>query len=134
MRSLSCSHSARYLNTLSRHSRLNSATPSASISLLAADAELLLDLDLDRQAVRVPSRLARHAKSLHRAVAAEEILDRAREDVMDARAAVRRRRALEEHELGPTRTVALDTCKQTGLCPAREDFGLETVRRAIRSQ
>ena len=35
---------------------------------LAVEAELLLDLDLDRQPVRVPSRLARHVKSLRRKV------------------------------------------------------------------
>src|ERR1051325_8724613 len=64
--------------------------------LLAADAELFLDLDLDRQTVRVPPRLASDAIPLHRAMTAEEILDRAGEDVMDAGAAIRRRRPLEE--------------------------------------
>ena len=99
MRALSFSHSARYLNTLSRHSRLNSATPSASICCLPLMPSCFSTSISTGQAVRVPARLARHAITLHRAMAAEQILDRARKHVMDARPAVRRRRALEEHEL-----------------------------------
>jgi len=44
--------------------------------LLAADAELLFDFDLDGQAVRVPAGFSRHEKALHRSIATEEILDR----------------------------------------------------------
>ena len=66
--------------------------------LLAADAELLLDLDLDRKAVRVPARLALDAESFHRAMAAEQILERPRKDVMDAGSAVCRRRTFKEYE------------------------------------
>ena len=60
--------------------------------------QFLLDFDLDGQAVRIPAGLARHEVSLHRAMAAEQILDRAREDVMNAGPSVRRWRSLEEHE------------------------------------
>ena len=98
MRALSCSQSPRYLNTLSRQSRLNSATPSASICCLPLMPSCFSTSISTGQPVRVPAGLARDAEALHRAVAAEEILDRAREDVVNARPAVRRRRTFEEHE------------------------------------
>ena len=66
--------------------------------LLPVELELLLDLDLDRQAVGVPARDAGDLLALHRVVAADQVLDRAGEDVMDARTAVGRGRALVEHE------------------------------------
>jgi hypothetical protein len=66
--------------------------------LLAVEPELLLDLDLDRQTVRVPARDPRHVPALRRAEAADQVLQRAREDVVDARPAVRRRRTFEEDE------------------------------------
>src|SRR5689334_14447969 len=66
--------------------------------LLAADAELFFDLDLDGQSMRVPTCFPRHTEALHRAVTTEEIFDRAREHVMDARLAVGGRRTFEEHE------------------------------------
>src|SRR5256885_1749592 len=66
--------------------------------LLAADAERLFDFDLDRKAVGVPAGLSRDEKSLHRAMPAEEILDRPREHMVNARLAVRRRRPFVEHE------------------------------------
>ena len=72
--------------------------PYASISLLALEAELLLDLDLHRQAVRVPAGLALHVVALHRLVAREEVLEDARDDVVDAGLAVGRGRALVEDE------------------------------------
>ncbi len=68
------------------------------------EAEFLLHLDLDREAVRVPTRLAVHAEALHRLIAAEKILNRPRDDVVDARLAVGRWRALVEDEV--LRTLA----------------------------
>ena len=65
---------------------------------LAVEAQLLLDLDLDRQPVRVPPRLARHAPAAHRLVSREEVLDDAREHVAVVRQAVGRGRALVEDE------------------------------------
>src|SRR3712207_456164 len=55
---------------------------------LAGEAELLLDGDLDRQAVAVPAGAAGHVPALHRLEAREDVLERARLDVVGARAAV----------------------------------------------
>src|SRR4029077_9122467 len=65
---------------------------------LAGDAELLLDLDLDRQAVRIPARLPLDIEPLHRLVARKEVLECAREDVVRGRLAVGSRRSFIEDE------------------------------------
>ena len=102
------------------------------MSRLPLMPELLLDLDLDGKPVRVPSRLASDVESLHGAMAAEEILDRAREHVMDARAPVRRGRTLEEHEL---LIAARERLRDEILgLPAREHLLLERVRRELRRE
>ena len=75
--------------------------------LLAGELELLLDLDLDRQAVGIPPGDAGHRLALHRVEPADQILDRAGEDVMDAGPAVRGGRALEEHEGRPLRRASI---------------------------
>src|SRR5205814_5564315 len=56
---------------------------------ISVDLERLFDFDLDRQAVCVPARDACHALPQHRVITADQIFERAREDVMDARPAVR---------------------------------------------
>src|SRR5690242_19062118 len=66
--------------------------------LLAADPQLLLDLDLDRQPVSVPARLSLDAHSLHRAIAAEEVFHRPRKNVMNAGSAVSCWRTFKEYE------------------------------------
>src|SRR5207245_8743137 len=67
---------------------------------LAGDLELLLDLDLDRQAVRVPACFPLDVKALHRLVAAEQVFERARQDVVGGGLAVGRGCALVEDESG----------------------------------
>src|SRR6185437_5422933 len=96
--------------------------------LLAGDSELLLDFDLDRKSMRVPTGLSRYVKTGHRAMTAEEILDRSREYVMDSRTSVGCRRSLEEDELGVAGAVTLDTSEQTFFGPACENFLLQPVR------
>ena len=64
---------------------------------LAAEAELLLHRDLDRQAVAVPAGLAGHVVALHGPVAREDVLEHPGLDVVHAGRAVRGRRALVEH-------------------------------------
>src|SRR5690606_12342254 len=63
-----------------------------------ADPEHLLDLDLDREPVRIPTRAARHGIAAHRSIAEEEIFDDARKDMARMRHSVRRRRTLVENE------------------------------------
>ena len=63
---------------------------------LAGGADLLLDLELHRQAVAVPPALAWHEVARHRLEARIDVLEDARLDVMDAGRAVRRRRAFVE--------------------------------------
>src|SRR5688572_3673577 len=99
--------------------------------LFAADPQLLLDLDLHRQAMRVPPRLPEDAVSLHHAVATEEILDRAREHVMDTRLAVRRGWTLEEHEVLSTLTGLERAGEDVLLGPARQHFLLEHARQLL---
>ena len=68
--------------------------------LLAVQLQLLLDLDLDRQAVRVPPTLALGLESAHGLVAGKEVLHRPGEDVMNAGTAVGRGGALVENKEG----------------------------------
>ncbi len=63
---------------------------------LRRDPELLLDLELDREAVAVPAGLAGYVVAAHRAVARVDVLERAREDVVGAGLAVRGRRPVVE--------------------------------------
>ena len=65
---------------------------------LAVDADLLLDFELDRQAVRIPASLPEDLLALHRGEARQHVLDDARQDVADMRLAVGRRRAIVERE------------------------------------
>ena len=66
--------------------------------LLAVDADLLLDFELDRQAVRIPASLPEDLLALHRSEARQHVLDDARQDMADMRLAVGRRRAIIERE------------------------------------
>lgn len=68
--------------------------------LLAVEAQLLLDRQLDRQAVAVPAGLAAHVVALHGPEAGEDVLEDAGLDVVGAGHAVGGRRALVEHPLG----------------------------------
>ena len=63
---------------------------------ILSDAELLLDTQLYRQTVRIPARTTIYTVSVHRLVAADDILDRARYDVVYARHSVGRGRTLVE--------------------------------------
>ena len=67
-----------------------------SIGLLA---QALLDFMLDRQTVRIPAGFARHVVAAHGLVAREDVLERARQHMVDAGLAVRGRRTFIETEL-----------------------------------
>ena len=95
--------------------------------LLAVDAELLLDLDLHRQAVRVPARDAGDLAPLHRVEPADKVLDGAREDVMDAGPPVGGRRTLVEHERRPVRRRLERAAEEILRLPQLELPALELV-------
>src|SRR5690606_35511480 len=101
---------------------------------LAADPEPLLRLDLHRQPVRVPPGDARDMTPAHRLVAADQILDRATDDVMNARPAVRRRRAFEEDERLTTRRRLEGPEEQRFVPPLLKErfFQLRSARRIRR--
>ncbi len=85
----------------------------------------LLDLELHRQAVRVPAGLARHAVAAHRLVARKEVLEDARDDVVRAGPPVGRRRSLVEDELRRV-LAALETLLEDAvLLPEGEDARVE---------
>src|SRR5262249_28170292 len=92
---------------------------------LERDAELLLHLDLDRQPVGVPAGLARDVEALHGPEAADDVLQHAGEDVVDAGAAVRGRRPLVEDE-GRAPLAAVDHLLARAVpAPALEELLLE---------
>ena len=93
--------------------------------LLAGEAELLLDGQLDRQAVAVPAGLAGDVEALHRPVAGEDVLEDAGLDVVGAGHAVGGRRALVEDPLG----AALGLLQAAG-----EDLSLAARSRAPRAR
>ena len=99
--------------------------------LLALEAELLLDLDFDREAVRVPPGDAGDRPPLHDAEPADQVLDGAGEDVVDAGPAVGGRRSLEEDERAPALPFLLDPLKEILGLPAGEQVALELVRTRI---
>ena len=72
---------------------------------LPRNAETLLDLQLDGQAVGVPTRFAGRAEALHRLVAGHDVLEDPRQDVVDAGAGVGRRGPFEHHVLWPVPTL-----------------------------
>ena len=76
--------------------------------LLIVETELLLDGDLDRQAVRVPAASARDVKPVHDLVTREHVLESARLHMVDAGFAIGSRRTFEKDEF--RRTFALVNC------------------------
>ena len=63
---------------------------------ILGDAELLLDSQLYGQTVRIPASATIHTVAVHRLVATDDILDRARYDVVNARHPIGRGRTLIE--------------------------------------
>ncbi len=94
---------------------------------LAGDPERALDLEFDGEPVRVPPGLPRDVSAGHGSVPQDRVLDRAREDVMDAGVGVRRGGTLVEHEVlraGARRERPLERLL---LVPASEYFGFESA-------
>ena len=87
------------------------------------DAELLLDAQLDRQAVGVPARAAADLEAGLCLVAADGVLDGAGHHVVDARHAVRRRRTFEENELRSPFAQGQRALESVAFLPALEHLG-----------
>ena len=97
--------------------------------VLVVEAELALDLELDRQAVAVPAALAVDLVAAHRLEAREDVLEDAAQHVVRDGRAVRRRRPLVEDELGAALAAAHRLVEDVALAPALEDLLLELGER-----
>src|SRR6185312_1427662 len=84
----------------------------------------LLYFVLDRQAVCVPTRSALTVKAAHRLIAGEQVLEGARQHVVDAGAAVRRGRPFVEYELRSALTLTQRPLKDVLAAPEVEDSRL----------
>ena len=91
--------------------------------VLLGDAEFLLDAQLHGQSVGVPSGLAVHEVSLLRLVAADDVLDRAGHDVVDAGHAVCRGGTLVEYERGMALTGRDAFVERVACVPFAEHVG-----------
>ena len=89
------------------------------------DPEFFLNLVFDRQAVGIPSGFARHMEPLHGFVTGIDILETARQDVVNAGFAVGRRRPLIEGKERPTRALLQAFFKHCLLPPEFKDVLLE---------
>ncbi len=98
---------------------------------LVGEAELLLDRDLDRQAVAVPAPLALDAVAAHRLVARVDVLEHAGEDVVGAGRAVGGRRPFVEHPLLGALAAAQRLGEHVALAPALEHLELELRKRRL---
>ena len=91
---------------------------------LAVQAEHLLHFQLHRQAVGIPAGLAQHIIAFHRAVARDDVLDRARFHVADVRLAVGGRRPVEERKGGRAFAQLHRFLKDVLVAPEFDDFFL----------
>ena len=93
---------------------------------LAGEAELLLDRELDRQAVAVPAGLALDVVALHGLEPREDVLEDAGLDVVGAGHAVGGRRALVEGPRAAAAGARRGTCAKVSCSrPEREHLALE---------
>ena len=98
---------------------------------LAGGTDLLLDLDLHRQAVAIPAAFAAHEVARHRLVARVDVLERARLDVMDARLTVGGGWPLIEEPRGRVGASLERAREDVGLPPPREDALFERGERDL---
>ena len=92
---------------------------------LGGKAEFFFDFQFDGEAVGVPAALAEAAVAFHGAVAADDILEDAGEDVVDAGAAVGGGGAFVEHKQGGVGAFGFGTAEDVALFPVVEDAGVE---------
>ena len=89
--------------------------------LLAVEAELLFDFDLNGEAVGVPAGLAGNEVVLHGAVPRDHVLDDTGQDVTDVRFTVRGGRAVIE-DVGRTAVLLFGFLKDVRVVPELRDF------------
>ena len=85
------------------------------------DAQLLLNAQLNGQAVSVPASLAVDQKALQRLVSADDVLNATRHNVVNARHSVSRRRTFEEDEFRVSRASVDTFLKGVVLVPLLKD-------------
>ena len=93
--------------------------------LLRVDAQLLRDLDLDRQTVRVPAGLALAIEPAHAAIAWKQVFDRSGETVAGMRQAIGGRRTFVKYKSRPAGAQGQRLFVDLPLAPELADLGLE---------
>src|SRR5690606_32018843 len=93
-----------------------------------ADPQRLLRFDLDRQAVRVPARDARHVLAAHRLVPAKQVLDAAAQHMMQTGPPVGGGRPFVEDELLPPFRRLERAAEEVLVPPLLEDLQLQLRR------
>ncbi len=99
--------------------------------LLAGEAELGLDRELDREPVAVPASLALDVVAAHRLVPREDVLEHSTQDVVRAGRSVRGRRALVEGPLRSALPAADRLGEHVALAPALEHAQLDVGERRV---
>ena len=92
---------------------------------LGSEAEFLFDFQFHGQAVGIPAAFAEAAVAFHGAVAADDILKDAGQDVVDAGAAVGGGRAFVEHKEGRVGAFRLGAAENIALFPVLPDPGIQ---------
>ena len=93
--------------------------------VLVVEAQLLLDLELDREAVAVPAPLAGNVAPAHGLETRVEVLEHTGPHVVQARAPIGRRRALVEDPRRRALAQVLHLVEEPDLAPVREHLLLE---------
>ena len=106
--------------------------PNLVISGMPGDAELLLGVDLGRQAVAVPAEAALDALAAHRLVARHGVLHEAGQEVAVVRQAVGERRPVVEDELVGVGAPANRRLERVALGPGGQDVGLDRRKGRLR--
>ena len=119
-------------STLVRQASLNLSIPNLVIVRMPADAEFLLDHDLGRQAVAVPTEATLDAFAAHRLVARHRVLHEAGQQVSVVRQAVGEWRAVVEDVFVGVGTTTYRLGERLALRPRRQDLGFYRRERWLR--
>ena len=92
---------------------------------LGRQTKFLFNLELNRQAVGVPTALADYTAALHGAVPGDDVLEYAGQDVVNARAAVGGGRPFVHHEQGSVGPFVGRTAEHVLLLPVFQNLGVQ---------